>query len=63
LQTVLQSWVDQVGHLPQQLDAITNTDLDGAQSYLRALEAKIKNEQTKLNQSGTATPTSAPKQK
>ncbi|GAC1391538.1 MAG: hypothetical protein NVSMB38_12280 [Ktedonobacteraceae bacterium] len=61
IQTVLQSWVDQVKSLPQQLDAITSTDLDGAQSYLQALEAKIKDEQKKLNQSGTPTP--APTQK
>ena len=57
VQTILQSWVDQVASLPQQLDAITNTDLDGAQSYLRALEAKIKAEQATLNQRGTPTPT------
>ena len=61
VQTILQSWVDQVKNMPQQLDAITNTDLDGAQSYLKALEAKIKDEQTKLNKSGTPAPTSAPK--
>jgi len=61
VQTVLQSWVNQVSSLPQQLDAITNTDLDGAQSYLRALEAKIKDEQAKMNQNGT--PTAAPPQK
>ena len=53
VQTVLQSWVDQVAHLPQQLDAITNTDLDGAQSYLNALHAKIPDEQEKLNNNGT----------
>jgi hypothetical protein len=61
VQNILQSWVDEVKTLPQQLDAITNTDLDGAQSYLNALEAKIKNEQAQLNKSGTATPTTAPK--
>jgi len=61
VQTVLQSWVNQVSSLPQQLDAITNTDLDGAQSYLRALEAKIKSDQAKLNQNGT--PTTTPPQK
>ncbi len=55
VQTVLQSWVDQVSHMPQQLDAITNTDLDGAQSYLNALQAKIKDEQAKLNNNGTPT--------
>jgi hypothetical protein len=55
VQTVLQSWVDQVAHMPQQLDAITNTDLDGAQSYLNALHAKIKDEQAKLNNNGTPT--------
>ncbi len=59
VQTILQSWVNDVKTLPQQLDAITATDLDGAQSYLKALEAKVKDEQAKLNKSGT--PTSAPK--
>ena len=63
VQTILQSWVDQVANLPQQLDAITNTDLDGAQSYLRALEAKIKAEQATLNQSATPTTTTKPKTK
>jgi len=57
IQTVLQAWVKQVSSIPQQLDAITNTDLDGAQSYLKALEAKIQDEKKKLNQSGTPTPT------
>lgn len=61
VQTVLQSWVDQVSHMPQQLDAITNTDLDGAQSYLNALQAKIKSDKAKLNNNGT--PTAAPPQK
>lgn len=63
VQTVLQSWVSQVSSIPQQLDAITNTDLDGAQSYLKALEAKVKAEQAKLNQSGTPVPTPTSPQK
>jgi hypothetical protein len=49
IQHVLQSWVDQVSKLPKQLDAITQTDLDGAQAYLTALQRKIADEKNKLN--------------
>jgi hypothetical protein len=57
LQTVLQSWVDQASEMPKKVQAITDSDLDGAQSYLRALQRKIQAEQAQLN--GTATPTSS----
>lgn len=57
LQTVLQSWVDQAHEMPQKIQSITDSDLDGAQSYLRALQRKIQEEQAQLNSQGTATPT------
>ena len=56
LQTVLQSWVDQASTMPKKVQAITDSDLDGAQSYLRALQRKIKDEQAQLNSQGTPTP-------
>ena len=59
LQAVLQSWVNQVQNMPKKLQTITETDLDGAQAYLRALQRKIQEEQAKLNGQGT-TPTPAP---
>lgn len=49
IQHVLESWVSQVTALPKQLDAITQTDLDGAQGYLRALQTKLNEEKAKLN--------------
>ena len=58
VQKVLQSWVDQVSTLPKQLNAITDTDLDGAQAYLSALKQKIEAEKAQLNKSATPTPTS-----
>jgi hypothetical protein len=63
IQKVLESWVNDIQKLPKQLDSITEADLDGAQSYLRALQRKIQDEQAKLNQSSTkqATPTPATK--
>jgi hypothetical protein len=64
LQAVLKSWVDQVHTMPKKLQTITETDLDGAQAYLRALQRKIQEEQAKLNgQSTSPTPgsTSTPK--
>jgi hypothetical protein len=54
LQTVLQSWVNQIHTMPKKLQTITETDLDGAQAYLRALQRKIQEEQAKLN--GQSTP-------
>jgi hypothetical protein len=59
LQAVLQSWVNQIQNMPKKLQTITDTDLDGAQAYLRALQRKIQAEQAKLNGQGT-TPTPAP---
>jgi len=61
LQNVLETWVNQVAKMPMQLQAITDTDLDGAQSYLRALKRKIVAEQAILN--GTAKPTPTPSAK
>ena len=49
IQKVLETWVSQVNLMPKQLDAITQTDLDGAQAYLRALQRKIDDEKAKLN--------------
>jgi hypothetical protein len=60
LQTVLQSWEKQANTMPKKLQTITETDLDGAQAYLRALQRKIQEEQAKLNGQSTPT-TSAPK--
>ena len=60
LQTVVDSWVKQAHNLPQHWQAATDTDLDGAQSYLRALQRKIQEEQAKLNSQQT-TPVTTPK--
>jgi len=57
LQNVLQSWVNDVNKMPRQLQTITDTDLDGAQAYLRAVQRKLQQEQALLNQSTKATPT------
>lgn len=59
LQNVLQSWVNEVNKMPQQIQTITDTDLDGAQAYLRAVQRKVQQEQALLNQS-KATPTTTP---
>jgi len=56
LTNILQNWVDQVKNMPKKLQTITQTDLDGAQTYLHGLQQKIAEEQAKLN--GQATPTS-----
>ena len=61
LQNVLATWVNQVSKMPMQLQAITDSDLDGAQGYLRALKRKIQAEQAILN--GTAKPTPTPSAK
>ena len=58
LQKVLESWVQDAQQMPKQLQAIADADLDGAQSYLRALKRKINAEQAKLN--GNSTPTIKP---
>ncbi len=55
LTNILQSWVEQVKNMPKKLQTITQTDLDGAQTYLHGLQQKIAEEQAKLN--GQATPT------
>ena len=55
LTNILQSWSDQAKNMPKKLQTITQTDLDGAQTYLHALQRKIQEEQAKLN--GQATPT------
>jgi len=65
IQKVLETWVSQISLMPKQLDAITQTDLDGAQAYLRALQRKIDAEKAKLNgaqATPTANPTPKPKQ-
>lgn len=56
LQTVLQSWVDQASTMPKKVQTIADSDLDGAQAYLRALQRKIQEEQAKLNSQTTPTP-------
>ncbi len=61
LQNVLETWVKQVHNVPQEWQTITDTDLDGAQGYLRALQRKIQEEQAKLNNNEPpSTPTPAP---
>ena len=59
LQSVLQNWVNQAHNMPKKLQTITETDLDGAQAYLRGLQRKLQEEQAKLNGQST-TPTPAP---
>jgi hypothetical protein len=49
IQKVLESWAKQVTNMPKQLNAIADADLDGAQSYLRALQRKVDDEKAKLN--------------
>jgi len=58
LQKVLESWVQDAQQMPKQLQAIADADLDGAQSYLRALKRKLNAEQARLN--GNSTPTIKP---
>ncbi len=60
IQKVLESWVAQVTNMPKQLDAITDADLDGAQSYLHKLKNTLEVEKAKLNQSQSTTPTAKP---
>lgn len=61
IQKVLETWVAQISNMPKQLDAITDADLDGAQSYLHKLKITVEAEKAKLNNSPQATPTSQPK--
>ena len=67
IQKVLESWVAQVQSLPKQLDAITQTDLDGAQAYLRHLQQKIQDDLAALNKPTPTpqvkSPTPTPKNK
>jgi hypothetical protein len=64
VQKVLEAWVGKVGTMPKQLTAVVDTDLDGAQSYLNALQTKIKQEKAKLNNPQPApTPQPTPKAK
>jgi hypothetical protein len=60
IEKVLQSWVDQVQNLPKQLDAITDTDLDGAQAYLRALKQKIEDQKKELGNPSPTPPGNPP---
>ncbi len=60
LQTVLETWVKQVNAMPKQIQSITDADLDGAQSYLHALQLKLQQEQAKIN-AAQSTPTPATK--
>lgn len=61
IQKVLDSWVAQVTNMPKQLNAITQTDLDGAQAYLRALQRRLDEEKAKLNNANTTpTPSTTP---
>ncbi|HVB75039.1 MAG TPA: hypothetical protein VNE38_15920 [Ktedonobacteraceae bacterium] len=55
LTNILKNWSDQAHNMPKKLQTITETDLDGAQAYLLALQRKIQAEQAILN--GQATPT------
>lgn len=49
LQSVLELWAKQVTQMPKQLQAITDADLDGANSYLQGVQRKIAIEKAKLN--------------
>ncbi|GAC1383883.1 MAG: hypothetical protein NVS4B7_06160 [Ktedonobacteraceae bacterium] len=63
LQTVLETWINQVHEVPKEIQSITASDLDGAQSYLRGLQRKLDEEKAKLNGQATPTPTSTKKTK
>jgi hypothetical protein len=56
LTNILQNWADQAKNMPKKLQTITQTDLDGAQTYLHGLQQKIQAEQAKLNGQTTPTP-------
>ena len=55
LTNILQNWSENAKTMPKKLQTITQTELDGAQTYLHGLQQKIQAEQAKLN--GQATPT------
>lgn len=59
LTSVLQNWVNQVHIMPKKLQTITDTDLDGAQTYLNALQRTIQQQQAILNGQATPTPKAA----
>jgi hypothetical protein len=56
IQSVLDTWITTVTNMPKQLDAITDTDLDGAQAYLHQLQLKIAAEKAKLPAAQSSTP-------
>jgi len=61
IQKVLEAWAAQVSTMPKQLDAITQTDLDGAQAYLRGLKRMVEEEKSKINKpQGTPTAQTTP---
>jgi hypothetical protein len=61
LQTVLETWSKQVKEVPKEWQTIADSDLDAAQSYLRALQRKIQEEQAKVNNPQSGIPTTVPK--
>jgi len=61
LQTVIETWIKQVHEVPKEIQSITASDLDGAQSYLRGLQNKLNEEKAKLNGQVKPTPTPTPK--
>ena len=61
IQKILESWSTQVSNMPKQLNSITDSDLDGAQAYLRALQRKLDQEKAQTN-NPTPAPTSKPGQ-
>jgi hypothetical protein len=60
LTSILQNWVTQVHVMPKKLQTITDTDLDGAQTYLNALQRTIQEQQAILNGQAKPTPTARP---
>lgn len=60
LTSILQNWVNQVHVMPKKLQTITDTDLDGAQTYLNALQRTIQEQQAILNGKATPTPSARP---
>lgn len=59
LTSILHNWVQQAHIMPQKLQTITDTDLDGAQTYLSALQRTIQQQQAILNGQATPTPNTA----
>lgn len=48
IQTMLETWLQTVNNVPKKIQTIADSDLDGAQAYLRALQRKINDEKAKL---------------